>query len=101
MAPGKLNWSQELTVAKDGTHTLTVKPLAGASSWEAVNRNGSQRGGRPIVQYLPRRIQPANVTVIEGKEFEPVIADDFVLVPLPDKRETPLVVQFRVDAAAK
>ena len=101
MAPGRLNWSQELAVAPDGTHTFTIKPLAGSASWEAVNRNGSQRGGRPIIQYLPKRIDPAQVTVLAGKEFEPVIADDFLLVPLPVKREIPLTVQFRVNAAAK
>jgi hypothetical protein len=48
-----------------------------------VNRNGSQRGGRPIVAFLPQRINPATVKITEGKEHQPVIADDFVLVPLP------------------
>jgi hypothetical protein len=48
-----------------------------------VNRNGSQRGGRPIVAFLPKRIDPASIRITEGKEHQPVIADDFVLVPLP------------------
>jgi zinc protease len=101
MAPGKLNWSQELTVTPDGMYTFTVKPLAGADSWEPVNRNGSQRGGRPIIQYLPKRIDPAKVTLIAGKEFEPLIADDFLLVPLPQKPDAPVTVQFRASAASR
>jgi zinc protease len=98
MAPGRLNWEQKLVVTDDGTHTFTVTPIAGAASWEPVNRNGSQRGGRPIIQYLPQRIDPAKVKIISGSEFEPVITDDFLLIPLPAKGETPLTVQFRVDA---
>ncbi|MFM1770443.1 MAG: hypothetical protein RJA22_2972 [Verrucomicrobiota bacterium] len=95
MAPGRLNWEQHLTVAADGTHTLTVTPLAGAASWDPVNRNGSQRGGRPIVHYLPRRIEVDTVKILAGAELNPVIADDFVLVPLPAKRATALTLQFR------
>ena len=45
MAAGKLNWEQTLTAA-DGTFTFSVKPLAGADTFKAVNQNGSQRGGR-------------------------------------------------------
>jgi hypothetical protein len=97
LAPGKLNWEQRLTVAADGTHTLTVTPLAGAASWDAVNKNGSQRGGRPIVHYLPRRIDVAKVKILAGADLHPVIADDFLLIPLPAKRETPLTLQFRVE----
>lgn len=97
MAPGKLNWEQRLTVAADGTHTFTVTPLAGAASWDPVNKNGSQRGGRPIVQYFPRRIDVSKVKVLAGAELKPVIADDFLLIPLPAQRETPLTLQFRVE----
>jgi len=82
MAEGKCNYHQTLT-GSDGTWTLTITPQAGADSWKAVNRNGSQRGGRPIVAFLPQRINPATVKITEGKEHQPVIADDFVLVPLP------------------
>jgi hypothetical protein len=94
MAPGKLNWEQKLTVDDKRTHTLTITPLAGAETWSTVNKNGSQRGGRPIVQYLPWRIDPAKVKVETGSELNPVIADDFILVPLPDKTTGPLEVKF-------
>jgi zinc protease len=82
MAEGKCNYSQTLSES-DGTWTLTITPQAGDDSWKTVNRNGSQRGGRPIVAFLPKRIDPASIRITEGKEHQPVIADDFVLVPLP------------------
>lgn len=82
MAEGKCNYGQTLAES-DGTWTLTITPQAGDDSWKTVNRNGSQRGGRPIVAFLPQRIDPASVRITEGKEHQPVIADDFVLVPLP------------------
>ncbi len=99
MASGKLNWEQTLTVGADGTHTFSINPRAGADSWKAVNRNGSQRGGRPIVQFLPRRIDTARVKVLAGMELKPVIADDFLLVPLPSGGDSPLVLKFQAPAA--
>ena len=50
-------------------------------SFEPVNTNGAQRGWRPIVQLLDRRIQ--NVAMISGDDLEVVVADDFILVPNP------------------
>jgi hypothetical protein len=59
-----------------------------------VNTNGSQRGGRPIVAFLPRRL--AAVEIVAGNEWKPVVTDDFVLVPLPPAdRVEPLTVVFR------
>jgi zinc protease len=94
MAGGKLNWEQTLAVDDKGVYTFTVKPLAGAGSWAAVNKNGSQRGGRPIIQYLPQRIDPAKVKIVDGGGLQPVITDDFILVPLPVKGEAPLTLRF-------
>lgn len=93
MAPGKLNWEQKLT-EEDGTFTLTLTPLAGAATWQPVNQNGSQRGGRPVIQYLLRRIQQEQVQITAGQELKPVIADDFLLVPLPEKTDGPVVIRF-------
>lgn len=97
MVAGKLNWKQELMVAENGAHTFTITPLAGADSWKAVNMNGSQRGGRPIVQFLEKRVDPAKVKLTSGAELNPVIADDFILVPLPEKANAPVVVSFTVE----
>ncbi len=81
MAPGKLSFEQTLTEVAEGVFSFDIKPLAGEKSFEPVNTNGSQRGGRPFVQKLPRRIK--DVEIIQGKELSPVITDDFILVPNP------------------
>ena len=54
---------------------------AGAKSFDPVNKNGSQRGGRPMVALLPRRLK--NVVGESGAELKPTITDNFILVPLP------------------
>lgn len=64
-----------------GTYVFEVTPRRGSGSFDAVNRNGSQRGGRPFVAYLPHRIR--NAQVIEDADLDPVITDDFILVPNP------------------
>lgn len=81
LAPGPLRWEQSL-VEKDGKWTLIITPKAGADTFKTVNKNGSQRGNRPIVALLPRRIS-GKVEIESGAELKPVITDDFVLVPLP------------------
>jgi zinc protease len=80
LAAGPLRWEQSL-VEKDGKWTLTITPRAGADTFKPVNKNGSQRGGRPIVALLPRRI--GKVEIESGADLKPLITDDFVLVPLP------------------
>ena len=80
MAKADAAWDQTLT-EKDGVWTLEIKPHRGAKTFEPINKNGSQRGGRPIIQYLPCRIQSAQL--VEGAALNPVITDDFVLVPNP------------------
>ena len=73
-------YGQKLEVQGD-TYTLTITPQKGSMSFEPVNTNGAQRGWRPIVQLLDRRIQ--NVAMISGDDLEVVVADDFILVPNP------------------
>ena len=96
VAEGPCQFRQKLEVSGEEC-TLTIEPLAGDDSWKPVNTNGSQRGGRPIVAFLPRRIDPATVQVTEGAERSPVIADDFVLVPLPapDAPATGFRIRFK------
>jgi zinc protease len=93
LATGKLQYRQTL-MERDGTFTLEVEPLDGPRSFAPVNTNGSQRGGRPIVQFLPRRL--TDVEIMSGEERHPVVTDTFVLVPLPpaDSTDT-LTVTFR------
>lgn len=97
MADGKRSFDQTLTVA-DGTFTLVITPLAGAGSFAPVNTNGSQRGGRPIVGFLPHRIGAAEI--VAGEHWRPMVTDDFVLVPLPEEATVePIRVVFRAAPA--
>jgi hypothetical protein len=84
MASGPLAWEQKLTVAKE-RYELSVRPLLGQRSFKPQNKNGSQRGGRPIIHFLPEKIDPRTVHIDEGVELQPVISGRFLLVPLPDK----------------
>ncbi len=80
MAEGELHYEQQLDIA-DGVYTLTITPNRGEASFQPVNTNGSQRGWRPLVQFLPHRI--GQVELLAGEELQPVITDDFILIPNP------------------
>jgi len=96
MADGERFYEQTLS-EKDGIYTFTIAPNKGEGSFEPVNTNGAQRGGRPVVQHFETRMK-GRFEVIEGADLNPVIADDFILVPNlgkcdPDKTYQ---VKFRV-----
>jgi zinc protease len=80
MAPAKTSWNQKLTENND-VFTFEILPNLGEKSFDPINTNGSQRGGRPIIEFLPSRLK--NVKIIEGNDLQPVITDDFILVPNP------------------
>ena len=80
LAPSPLAWDQTLT-EKGGVWTFTVRPAIGARSFLSVNPNGSQRGGRPLVQYLPRRVKVTGF--LEGADLAPLVNDKFILLPNP------------------
>jgi zinc protease len=82
MAPGPLAWEQTLSVEGD-LYRLEVRPLRGAESFTQINTNGSQRGGRPIVEMLPYRVEVGSVHIIEGNELKPVVTSNFILLPNP------------------
>jgi hypothetical protein len=81
MSPGKLAYQQSLSQREDGAYVFEIQPLAGEKSFEPVNINGAQRGWRPMVAFFPERLK--NIEVIEGADLQPVVADDFILVPNP------------------
>lgn len=81
LAPGKLSYEQTLTEVAQGVFAVEIKPLSGEKSFEPVNLNGSQRGWRPFVQFLPNRVK--DIEIISGAEHSPVITDNFVLIPNP------------------
>jgi len=99
MAPNKLAWEQTLT-EHGGTWTLDITPNQGENTFSPVNKNGSQVGGRPILQFLPHRVR--EVRIIEGNEYEPVITDDFILVPNPGTCDPAkkYIVRFRAKPAS-
>lgn len=80
MAEGPLHYGQKLVI-EDDVYKFTITPQNGADSFAPVSENGSQRGGRPIIQFLPHPI--GEFELIEGQDLDPVIADDFILVPNP------------------
>lgn len=81
LAQGKLSYDQTLIEVAEGVFALEIKPLLGDKSFEPVNRNGAERGWRPIVHFFPNRLK--NIEVISGMELSPVITDNFVLIPNP------------------
>ena len=98
MAPAAAAWEQSL-VEKDGRFTFEVRPLRGKQSFQPININGSQRGGRPIVQLLPHRIEAKSVKVVAGAEMKPLVTDNFLLLPLP--RDSGAKALYRVVFTAK
>lgn len=96
LAPGKLNWDQSLTETATGTWQFAIKPLTGPASFDTVNTNGSQRGGRPIIQFFPRRLDPATVQIIEGADLHPVITDTFLLIPHPGQCDPERIYRVRI-----
>ena len=80
LAAADCAYDQELTIT-DGVYTFRITPNRGSDSFKPINTNGAQRGWRPIVHWLPKRIK--DVRVVKGTELNPVITDDFLLLPNP------------------
>jgi len=80
LAPGPLRWTETLTTLPSGEIEWVIAPTAGQRTFVPVDTNGSQRGGRPLVAFLPRHA--AGWEVVAGPA-QVVAADDFVLLPNP------------------
>lgn len=91
MEPGPLAYDQTLTET-GGDYTLVITGRAGEKSFAPVNTNGSQRGGRPIIQFLPHRLK--NTQILSGSQWQPVVTDNFVLVPLPSQYDA--ATEYRI-----
>jgi hypothetical protein len=96
MADRPKAWNQTLTET-NGSWTFQISPNRGERTFKPINLNGSQRGGRPIIQFHPSRLK--DVRVIEGADLNPVITDTFILVPNP--RECDPARNYRVVFRAK
>lgn len=88
-------YEQQLKIEGD-LYTLTITPRRGRESFQPVNTNGSQRGGRPIIQFLPHRCR--DIQILAGADLKPVVADNFILVPNPLTADAPGVYQIRFQA---
>jgi len=80
MAERPKAWDQSL-IGKDGTYTFVLMPNRGEATFKPIDTNGSQRGGRPIIAFFPERLKI--VEVVSGADLNPVITDDFILIPNP------------------
>ena len=81
LAEREYGWTQTLESkpAEDGKTLWTLTITPNEDAFKLTNGNGSQRGGRPIFVFLPERVK--NVQLLRGTELDPVVADDFILVP--------------------
>ncbi|MDO4630107.1 MAG: hypothetical protein Q4C70_13080 [Planctomycetia bacterium] len=92
-------WEQKLTSsmetdengAEKTVWTLEITPLRGEKTFDLLCSNGSQRGGRPIIAFLPyiptaHELPPA--TILEGEEYQPVVTENFILVPISGMSKT-------------
>ena len=93
MATAAAAWEQSLA-EKDGRVHVRGPALRGKRSFQPININGSQRGGRPIVQLLPHRIEAKSVKVVAGAEMKPLVTDNFLLLPLPRDTEPKAVYRL-------
>ena len=80
LAPGPLRWTETLTTLPSGEIEWVIAPTAGRRTFVPVDTNGSQRGGRPLVAFLPRHA--AGWEVVAGPA-RVLAADDFVVLPNP------------------
>lgn len=96
MLPMDKAYDQKLTIKGD-VYTLTITPQRGDDSFKPVNTNGAQRGWRPIVQLLDERV--SDVRILEGAELNPVVTDDFILIPNPRTVDSSRVYVIRFKAS--
>jgi hypothetical protein len=94
MADGKLNWTQNLS-RKGDLYRLTITPKQGQQSYQPINENGVQRGHRPFIAFFDKRVDKADV--VSGKELNPLITDNFILIPNPPSQRPakPMEIVFR------
>lgn len=72
---------EQILTTRKGLFTFEIQPSRGPDSFKPINMNGSQRGGRPFLAYFKHRV--GNVKIISGAELNPIVTDNFILVPNP------------------
>ena len=76
-------WQARL--AGDPALTTEITSAAGTYTLK-IHANKACKPGRPLAQFLPQRVK--NIELISGKEFEPIITDNFImLMKTPELKE--------------
>ena len=107
-----LTWDRN-TVAFYGNPTWDVRRQASDLPWRqnleitnnqyalhiVANRDGTWND-KPLFHFLPHRV--CNVELLSGKKYNPVITDDFILVPLTGeyKKGDSVTISFKADRQA-
>eukprot|EP00759_Apiculatamorpha_spiralis_P046603 PhF_6_TR42898/c0_g2_i1/m.64999 len=84
-------YEQTLTAPDD--KDKGVWTLRAVGDFTTINSNGSQRGGRPIIQFLPL-VGVGRFRVIEGEGWNPKFGPDWVMVPNPRVVFADIVIKF-------
>lgn len=92
--PDALWFSQKLTQTAD-TILLEIAPLNKESSYTTIDTNGSQRGGRPFIAFLPKDINPEEYELVSASRYNPILGNDFVLLPRPENDPKPTHLEVR------
>ena len=97
LADGNRAFDQALEVNGD-EYTFRIEPRRGSDSFKPVNTNGSQRGYRPIIHFLPHRVEA--VQLVAGNDLKPVVTDDFILLPNPRECDPKRAYEIKFTARA-
>jgi len=91
-------YEQKLTVEQD-IYTFEITRNEAEKSFDPINTNGSQRGGRPVIHFLPNRV--GEIELISGHELQPTISDDFILIANEKVKNHsgPIMLKFRASPA--
>lgn len=79
------NWEQKLEIEAGGDDpakvrmVFTVTPERPSETKKLSGESQPWNSPRPIVEWFPRRF--SNVKVVEGEEFDPIVTDNFLLLP--------------------
>ena len=92
--PDSLWFSQKLTQTEDSI-LLEITPLNKDSSYTTIDTNGSQRGGRPLIAFLPEVINPGDFELVTVTQTKPILGDDFVLFPRPVINDEPVPLEAK------
>ena len=78
-------WEARMVKTREQAWTQKLSERHGTWTLEITTNTKGNWGGRPVVQFLPYRLK--NVRILNGADLQPVITDNFILVPLSGEFE--------------